>query len=144
MKRQRAVLFSYDLVTEESAAEGDTDQHGWADLEGGRYPIEGSNVPKSQLVDVHEGAKLATYPVASAREAVDLIRENMGALEPSSSEFHVGVWYTEEAEQDMDSGDYESKSAHLHGFDPREEAAIWNELVARRGHYRRATAGGRR
>ncbi len=93
-----------------------------------------------------EGAAEATYPVESASEAVDLIRDNMGVLEPSSSEFHVGVWYTEEAEQDYQTGDYESKSAHLHGFDIREERAIWNALVGGRGgYYKRATRnGGRR
>ena len=39
--------------------------------------------------------------------------ELLHGLEPSSSQFHVGIWYTSYGEMDILSGNYENTSYHL-------------------------------
>lgn len=126
-RRKRAVVFTYDIVTEESAQEGDTAEHGFYEPGGYYHPLEVVG-PAVRLVPGAEGT-----PVSGADEAWHLIEDVLGALEPSSTQFHPGVWYTQvDAEQDYQTGDYTTLSAHLHGFSPREEYWVWKQLMAGR------------
>lgn len=134
---KRKVMFTYERISEESASEGEAAEYGWADPDGGRYPIGGSEMDESQIEDVHE--RDVGIEVSSAREAVELIRDTLNGLEPSSDGFHPTVFYSDSDDRvDYSTGDAERLSAHLHGFDPRQERAVWNALVGGRGGYRRA------
>jgi hypothetical protein len=84
---------TYDIVTEESAAEGDTAENGWEE--------EGSEAYDS-LEDL-------------LRE----VRSKAHWLEWSSSVPHPGAWITSEAEQDMHSGDYKNYDLFIERVDKK-------------------------
>jgi len=73
---------TYEVVTEESAAEGCVAEEGWLDEVGDEY---------------------------SVTQAIRLLQ----GCEPSSSEFHSGIWYTLDEGQDYRDGSYSSTSYHL-------------------------------
>lgn len=101
---------AYDIVTEESAEQGDAAETGWENEAG--EPIE----PDAYDIDnFGDDAKVML--------AVQYLTEH-GTVEPSSSQWHQGVWYTQ-----IDS-QYGVKhlSFHLKGFTPDEEQAIFDRL----------------
>jgi hypothetical protein len=77
---------TFAVVTEESASIGDFAETGWNDKKG-------------ILFDTPE-------------EAAEYLK-NEGALERSSSEFHAGIWYSSDPEQDIHDGSYTTRSFHL-------------------------------
>lgn len=111
-ERNPRISTTYSVVTNESAAEGDTAENGWENEKGV------SMLP----VDCVEEEGLTTVDLA-----VEFL-QNHGACEPSASFFHVGVWYDGSADQDYSTGDYRTESYHLKGFTPEEEAAIYRRL----------------
>jgi hypothetical protein len=103
------IRVSYDIVTPESAEEGDVAERGWIDEEG---------------MEVDPWDEDETY----VDEAVRML-EDEGVLEASSSEFHPGVWYSNnEYGHDYATGARESRYYHLDGFTVEEEAAIFRKL----------------
>lgn len=54
-----------------------------------------------------------------------------GVVEPSSSDFHPGVWYTSCEDRDMTTGAITTRSFHLEGFTPEEEQKIFTLLFKR-------------
>lgn len=107
----RRVKISYAIITPESAAAGDFAEHGWENEEG--VPIE--------LAD-YELEEDKTYAMACARYLYD-----QGAMEPSSSTFHPGVWYTQRT-TNYPSGEEREQNYHLDGFTEKEEEEVFNLL----------------
>ena len=107
--RNPRIRISYEITSEESAAEGDFKDQGWVDEEGV------SMVPDE-------------YDVADGKTAVELAIEFLqkeGVYQPSSSHFHTGIGYMTEPQQDFSSGDTESRSYHLVDFTEEEERKIF-------------------
>lgn len=103
----RRIAVTYQTITEESAAEGDYADHGWETDEDGEQ-------------------------VETIAEAIDYIRSR-GSVEPSSSMFHPGVWYsTIDADTDYATGEEKFYSFHLKGFKPSEEHVIFNRITGRK------------
>lgn len=95
---QRLIRTSFDIVTEESAAEGDAAEHGWLDEEGTEFTVE---------------------------EAI----EKLEFCEPSASQFHPGVWYTQkEGDTDYQTGEVTTESYHLVGFTEAEQREIFEAV----------------
>jgi len=88
------VRITYEIITEESAREGEAAERGWEDEEGSEYSVD---------------------------EVIDLIEE----CEPSSTQFHTGIWYSSEEEMDMYSGKYKSLSYHLSEFSEEDQRTIF-------------------
>jgi hypothetical protein len=103
-RHRRRIGVTYDIVTPESAEDGDVAERGW----------------------INEG-----IPIDGVREAIRMLKYD-GPFEPSSSAFHKGVWYTEsEGDTDYHTGAVETKSYHLYGFTEAEERVIFNALTKR-------------
>ena len=107
----KTVSTTYDIVTEDSAIEGDIAESGWLNQEGYYCTPEHD---EETAVDI----------------AVEFIK-NEGFTEFSSSKFHPGGWYISCGEQDMYSGECENHNYHLNGFSPEEEEEIYKRLVKR-------------
>jgi hypothetical protein len=105
MNRPR-IRISYEVITPESAENGDVEERGWIDEEGTEHSVE---------------------------SAVELLtREHY--VSPSSSAFHPGVWYSD-ADSDVDyrTGAETHSSYHLAGFSEQEERAIFAAVTKKRG-----------
>ena len=112
----KRVRICYEVVTPESAAEGDAAERGWIDEEG----IDVT--PSADDVAEHDG------PVDAL---VNLTLEAIGhtSLVPSSGCWHPGLWYTDaDPERDCFTGAETRQSYHLAGFTPDEEAAVYRRL----------------
>lgn len=117
----RRIRITYDIVTEESAQQGDFAETGWIDEEGVVVS------PDEYDLDESDGDEVA----AVVRLAKKVILQR-GGVEPSSSLFHPGVWYTQ-----IDCEPNEERySFHLKDFSPEEEKAVWHALVLRRAGVR--------
>lgn len=95
------VKSSYEIITQESVAEGDAAERGWLNEEGELF--------------------------GSADEVARHLRDK-GVIEPSSSCFHKGVWYNTESQQNMHTGAYESESYFIHGATVGQERRIFKKL----------------
>lgn len=114
-RTDRRICSTFQIVTEESAAQGDVAESGWSDADGSTMePCEFEQEEGLTCVDL----------------AVEYL-QNEGVTEPSASFFHVGVWYDGAESHNMHSGAWETNSYHLKGFTPEEEAAIYTRLTAR-------------
>jgi hypothetical protein len=89
---------TYEIITEESARDGEVAERGWKDEVGYSLTVE------------------------------EAIRKLCGC-EPSSSEFHTGIWYTSYGDMDLYTGDYENESYHLKCFSEQDERAIYNGVT---------------
>lgn len=108
------VRITFTRTTPESVEQGDFSETGWIDGEGvDMTPDE---------VDREEG-------LTAVDKAVKFMR-NEGAIEPSSTAFHPGVWYsTEFSVIDYGTGEEEERSFHLDGFSPEEEREIYEKMT---------------
>ena len=95
---------SFEVVTEESAAEGDAAERGWVDEDG---------------------------EVLGVTAAIEWLRSK-GPLEPSSSQFHKGIWYSGPSEQDMHTGEWYQEAYHLAGYTEAQQRRIYSALFSRR------------
>jgi len=111
----RRITITFDVVDEESAAQGDFAETGWIDEEGVEI------TPDEYDLDDADGDEIA----AVVELAKKTILQN-GCVEPSSSQFHTGVWYTQ---VDCPMGE-ERYSFHLNDFLPEEEEAVYNAITA--------------
>jgi hypothetical protein len=93
------VRISYEIITEESAREGDVAERGWEDEEGTEY---------------------------TTHDLIKLLEQE--GCEPSSTHFHMGIWYTSYGEADIFSGDTKNISYHLSGFSEDEEKEIFQSI----------------
>lgn len=95
------IKVSYDIVTPESAEQGDAAEHGWEDESGTE---------------------------CNRREAVKLLTD-AGSLEASSTGFHHGIWYSQtDGSEDYRTGAVKTLAYHVSGFTIREEYRIWSAL----------------
>jgi len=106
MAKKIRVKQTYAIITEESAKEGDYADTGWIDEIGEKFD--------------------------SATEAAKWL-EDQGVIEPSSSCFHKGVWYSTEGEQDYRTGETEIRSYHLKGATVGQERKIYKKLFPKYG-----------
>jgi len=102
----KLIRISYEIVTPESAEEGDAEERGWVDEEG---------------IEIDDMA-----------DAVKLITSQVDSPEASSSHFHGGVWYSGLYNQDFRTGADEYRAFHLYGFTEPEERELFGLLTGYR------------
>lgn len=92
---------------------------------------------ETEIVDADDRGLEEFVPMKGVDEAIEHIR-NSGS-EPSSSEFHEGMWYTSaDSTINMQTGDRTDYSYHLKGFSESEQRIIhkgwesetWNDMDA--------------
>lgn len=132
------IAISYQIVTPESAADGETSETGWdvtpedadaLDPEGIDLDCEacgGAGV-------LTDGAACSSCVVAAA---VKFLRDEGSGLEASGGpEWHRGLWYSDtEAAHDrayFEEGEERTRSFHLYGFTQGQERAIYREMFPR-------------
>jgi hypothetical protein len=101
------VVITYTIVTEESAVNGDYSECGYENEESIEYD------------DIDD---LISY------------LKSQGATNPSSTQFHEGIWYSTESNQDMYTGEYREESYHLKDISPLEEHKVYVAITKGRGY----------
>lgn len=92
---------TYEIITPESAEEGDAAERGWSDEEGTECTVE---------------------------EAIHFFA--LKSVEPSSSEFHTGIWFMDaEGDTNFQTGAETRESYHLDGFTVEEEREIYDAIT---------------
>lgn len=110
------IKITYEIITPESAEQGDVEERGWVDEDGISM--------KPDKYDTQDG-------ITAVDKAIKLLEED-GASEPSSSSFHSGIWYSNDRyDEDYSTGAIESRSYHLKGFSEAEERAIFRAIAGR-------------
>lgn len=108
---------TYDVVTPESAEQGDFADQGWIDDDVGHDCFPDSD-------DMEEG-------LTSVDLAIRFLTQN-GPLEASSSAFHPGVWYTQsDGSVNYCTGAQTRYSFHLHDFTSEAQAEIYAAMTKR-------------
>lgn len=117
------IRLTYSTVLWEGEDEEPAEDHGWADTRGGRYPDVPEGEPMSlDQWDIEDGETVVT-------KAVSFLQDH-GITDPSCSpEFSSHIWYSGEATQGYRTGEYETLSAHLDGFNYAEQWFIWARLT---------------
>jgi hypothetical protein len=110
--RDRRILVTYEIITSESADEGDAAERGWVDDEGSS--MEPDEYDEEGITAVDKAIKFLCHD---------------GATEASSYPFSVGTWYTTEGDPDYRTGETEYHGYHLKDFTPEEEHAIYDGVV---------------
>lgn len=109
------ITTSYYTITPESAENGDFEDHGWYDEEG-----------ESMLPDefeIEEG-------ITAVDKAVDFLENVRYTTEPSSSEFHDGIYYSSvDPDQNYTTGEDTYYTCHLKGFTTEEEFEIYKKIT---------------
>ncbi|KKL10221.1 hypothetical protein LCGC14_2558010 [marine sediment metagenome] len=116
------IRISYTSITPGDPEDPDSyeEDHGWIDEEGIEFEpdendLEDGMTPSESIVD----------------QTVQFLKDE-GAMSPSSTAFHIGVWYSTEFQvTDYGTGEEEERSFHLKSFSPEEEAAIYKEVTRR-------------
>lgn len=117
MSTERRIQITYDVITPESCEQGDYAESGFENEEGVLI------APDELDIEEHE-TELAAVAYLAAKEIRD-----RGGVEPSSSWFHPGIWYsTVDPDQDYGTGEDTCYSFHLDGFTEEEEKAIHDYL----------------
>jgi len=112
----RRIRISYDIVTPESAEEGDVEESGWEDEEGTSM--------EPDKFDKEEGLTAVDLAVRFLKD--------QGATEPSSyPTWSTGTWYRN-TETDYRDGSAKSLYFHLVGFSSDEEKKIYKKIKERR------------
>ncbi len=132
------IVRSYSIVTPESAEDGDTSEHGWADFSGNQFPIDHDN-PETYNFDlalIGHDCTPDEYDIEDGRNAVDnavkFLQDDCYVSQASSSHFHVGIWYSAEPEQDYSDGSDTTYDYHVKGFTPEQERAIFDAIKGKR------------
>jgi len=107
----KKIRTSYDIVTHESAEQGDTAENGWIDEEGEDM--------RPDKWDKYNGT-------SAVDNAVEFLQDK-GVIQAGGAV--VGEWYQSESEQDMYSGEYTTNYYHLVGFTRGEEECIFKLLT---------------
>lgn len=107
----RGFLITFETYTEESIEQGDTE-------DGGFYGYESCEPDE---YNTEEG-------VTAVSKAIHLLTRDH-CVEPSSSHFHEGVWYSDcDRDTDYRTGEMESHSYHPTNFSVDEQRAIFNAV----------------
>lgn len=92
------IRITYEVITPESAEDGDAAERGWTDEDGEKHSVQ---------------------------SAIELLTRSH-CVHASSSSFHAGIWYTDaDPDADFETGAETSQSYHLSGFSEVEERAIY-------------------
>ncbi|HEY6565142.1 MAG TPA: hypothetical protein VIY86_11630 [Pirellulaceae bacterium] len=113
----RRIKISYEIVTPESAAEGCAAESGWKDENG--IEIDPADYADDDATELEAVARLAVGWISRA-------------VEPSSTVFHRGIWYTDaDGAINFRTGAEERNSYHLDGFSEVEELRIFQLITGR-------------
>lgn len=118
---EKYITTTYEIVTPESAEEGDYAEIGWENE-------EGEDMTPDEY-DAEEG-------ITAVDKAVEFLKDN-GPVEPSSSRFSVRTWYTHYGEQDWRDGSYTNYNYFLNGFSEEEEREIYSRVTGAKESRRR-------
>lgn len=108
MARECIIRACYEIVSEESAKNGDFEDRGIAGEE--RFDTADYETHEEFLGGV------VTY-----------LKRNANYF--SSSEFYVRGWYIGAEKQDMSTGDYTTYSYHLEGFTDQEKEEVYKKFI---------------
>lgn len=115
----RTLDVAYEIVTPESAEQGDYAETGWEERGVSMEPDE---------FDVED-------EITAVDKVVDYISE-YGGVEPSASQFHPGVWYTtidsEQGSAFFEQGEEKRYSFHLKNFSEGEERKVYDRLTRKK------------
>lgn len=124
------ILMTYDVVTPESAEDGDTADHGFAEPGGWTYSIaDESFEERCKAVGREQALKDMTpepLEFEDAEEAIDFL-QGYGSFEPSCSPVcdNGHCWLTQaDGDTDYSTGAVTRLSFHLEGVDPATHRAI--------------------
>lgn len=112
----RKIRTSYEVVTYESAEEGDAEERGWEDEEG--------VVMEPDEFDQEEG-------ITAVDKAVEFL-SGKGVIEASSYPWAPGDWFISEDEVDYKTGDRTQYHFFLDNFTPEEEREIARQVLGDR------------
>lgn len=125
MLTSRQIFTTFSTVTEESAANGETAEHGWYS---GGFRFDSEDRPDEGFICDPDD-----YDIADGLTAVDLAVDylkGVGVIGASSSNFHPGVWFhTERETEDYSSGESIEYCFHLDGFDDNELKEIFRRVI---------------
>jgi hypothetical protein len=125
------IQMTYDIVTPESAANGDFEDHGFAEPRGRLYSTADKHFDNLVCYIGYEEALKQMTPeperFSDLDEAVNFL-SNYEPLEPSSSHFHEGVWYTQVESEDFRTGKSMTFSFHIKASQEIQHR-IWLALV---------------
>jgi hypothetical protein len=119
------VQMTYDTVTPESVVDGDFEDHGFAEPGGWRHSIA-DDIFESLVRDIgHKQAVEQMTPEPEEFSKIDEVVEfisDYGPMEPSSSRFHNGIWYTQ-----VEGSENTRLSFHIKAS-ARDQYKIWSAL----------------
>jgi hypothetical protein len=129
------IRITYEIVTPESAAEGEAEDSGWINEEGIDCTPDDMDLSDAEDTlwddEIEELTKEEIFLHAVVKLAEKEILEK-GGVEPSSSQFHKGIWYTQiDSDKDYATGADERWSFHLDGFTEEQEKAIHEAVTAK-------------
>lgn len=110
------IRFTYDVVTDESAANGDTAERGWYIPGMGKF--------------AEDDASASAHIEMRAREAVEEIQRTVGAIDSVSVYGNRATFYAADAKENYRTGESTRYAAHIVA-DPRLVDAIVAALEAR-------------
>jgi len=100
-KPELKIKVTYDIVTPESAEQGDFAETGWENQEG-------------EVFD-------------SVEDAIEWLKRE-GIDHASSSAFHENIWYTGQEDEDYKTGAVKRLSYHLKGFSKDEQKQVYDAI----------------
>lgn len=129
------VLTTYEVIDEESAAEGDSKEHGWEDETGVNMELDEHDI-SDILRDNSDQLKVTPEPQRSSLlaslKAKELIQKTIkflnehGPLEFSGSQFYPHGWWTHYGEMDPATGETTNYGYHLKGYSEDELKAVYD------------------
>jgi hypothetical protein len=154
------VAITFEIITEESAAQGDAEERGWLNEEGVNVEPDFYDVDDAmEALKVYENPQLGltnsvdlieenfkklpeelrkkAYDLALFKNVADVFEDNAGAEGTESSTGgrpETGMWYTSykiDSRENLESGNTENRGLHLRGFTPEQEADLYKYLKSR-------------
>lgn len=111
------IVTSFSTVRFADDGSGNYDEeHGWVD--------EFGEDMEPDEIDVEDSADAVSKAV--------FFLSRKGALEPSSSDFHTGVWYSSGYDENYSNGEQTEEHYHLKGFTDEEQARVYAALASLR------------
>lgn len=131
--RTRAIFVTYEIITEESARDGEVAEHGYR-CGGWDVPIPdgcvGEAFTKWKEENVEPEWATSEDGDDSIEEAAGYLKdEGFGPMDTDPSNPDTYAW--PDAQQDMDTGAYRQEAAHLEGFTEDEQERIWKIVTGR-------------
>ena len=108
---------TYEVITEESAAEGEAEERGFIDLAGYKYDVDNYDIPGEEV---------------DFRQLIDLLAGGEASCCPVTANYASHTWVTHYGDQDMHDGSYENRSVHF--ADSPAKAKYWVKALRAAGH----------